>query len=77
MKNKPYALLPFLTSILLTTHVINAANASDLNITKTKTKDWAILPYAFSSDTTGLAGGVSVLMSGVFQPQTSLVATVS
>ena len=76
MKNKPYALLPFLTSILLTTHVINAANASDLNITKTKTKDWAILPYAFSSDTTGLAGGVSVLMSGVFQPQTSLVATV-
>ena len=75
MKNKSYILLPFLTSILLTTHSIYATNMADQNITKTKTKDWTILPYAFSSDTTGLTGGVSILMSGVFQPQTSFVAT--
>jgi len=55
--------------------LLHADNISDQNITKTKTKDWTIVPYAFSSDTTGLAGGISILMSGVFQPQTSFVAT--
>ena len=76
MKNKNNTLLPILTSLLFSTHLLYSADMSDQNITKTKRKDWTILPYAFSSDTTGLAGGISVLMSGVLQPQTSLVATV-
>ena len=76
MKYKNNIRLLFFTSIFLTLHILHADDIPDYNITKTKTKDWTILPYAFSSDTTGLAGGISVLMSGVFQPQTSLVATV-
>jgi len=74
MKSK-HTLLPLFTSILFTMHMLYANNSLDLNITKTKTKDWTIVPYAFSSDTTGLTGGLSILMSGVFQPQTSFVAT--
>ncbi len=76
MKYKDHILFPLFTSMLLTSHLLCADTTYDQNITKTKTKDWTILPYAFSSDTTGLTGGLSILMTGVFQPQTSFVATV-
>ncbi len=35
--------------------------------------NWIFVPFAFSSDTTGLAGGVAGIATGVFQPQTTLV----
>jgi len=41
-----------------------------------KNKNWVILPYAFSSDSTGLAGGVCVIKQGLLQPQTTMVASV-
>ena len=79
MKCRNYILLPFLSSLLFSTHLWCVDNISDQNSTKLKTeikkKDWTILPYVFSSDTTGLTGGLSILMSGIFQPQTSFVAT--
>ena len=33
------------------------------------------LPYVFSSDSTGFAGGISALKEGLFQPQTTFIAT--
>ena len=46
----------------------------DSNITKSK--DWIILPFAFSTDSTGTAGGIGVIKQGLLQPQTTLVASV-
>ncbi|MCW8821808.1 MAG: hypothetical protein OQK45_06250 [Sulfurovum sp.] len=34
------------------------------------------MPYAFSSDSTGFAGGISLIKVGLFQPQTTFLATV-
>jgi len=72
MNHKKQILLSLLTTTLLLTATIQASD--DNNITKSK--DWIILPYAFSSDATGLAGGVGVIKQGLFQPQTTLVASV-
>ena len=46
----------------------------DSNITQSK--DWIILPFAFSTDSTGTAGGIGVIKQGLLQPQTTLVASV-
>ena len=69
MNNKKQILLSLLTSTVLFTQTTQASN--DNNITESK--DWIILPYAFSSDSTGLAGGVGVIKQGLLQPQTTLV----
>lgn len=47
----------------------------DANLTVCN-KEWIILPFAFSTDTTGLAGGVGVIKQGLLQPQTTFVAAV-
>lgn len=72
MKNKKYTLLSLLTTIALTSNFVDASE--DVNLTKSK--DWIILPYPFSSDSTGIGGGLGVIKQGLFQPQTTLVATV-
>jgi len=72
MNNKKQILLSLLTSTVLFTQTTQASN--DNNITESK--DWIILPYAFSSDSTGLAGGVGVIKQGLLQPQTTLVMSV-
>jgi len=72
MNSKKYILLSLLTTTLLATQAIQASD--DANITESK--DWIILPYAFSSDSTGLAGGVGVIKQGLLQPQTTLVMSV-
>ncbi len=72
MKNKKHLLLFFLNITLLSLNLLNASE--DINVTKNK--EWIILPYAFSSDSTGFAGGVSAMKEGLFQPQTTLLATV-
>lgn len=72
MKDKKYILLPFLmTAILLGTflHAEEDTNA-------TKSKEWLFLPFFFSSDNTGFATGASAMKDGLFQPQTSFIATV-
>ena len=42
---------------------------------ETKNNKWMFLPYVFSSDSTGFAGGISVIKEGLFQPQTTFAAT--
>lgn len=69
MKNKKYLLLTFLS-------ISTILNAVPKDINATQSKDWYFLPYVFSSDTTGFAGGISALKEGLFQPQTTFVATV-
>ena len=39
------------------------------------TEDIAYIPYVFSSDSTGLTGGLGVIKQGLFQPQTTTIAT--
>ena len=68
MKHKKYLLLAFLTTTLL-----SAAQKDD---NATASKEWVFLPYAFSSDATGFAGGISAMKRRLFQPQTTLLATV-
>ncbi len=72
MKNKKYLLLSCLTATFFMGNTLNAAQ--DNNITESK--NWVILPYAFTSDSTGLSGGVGVIKQGLLQPQTTLVASV-
>lgn len=67
MKNKKYVLLAFFTITLL--------SAAQKDNNATKSKEWIFLPYAFSSDSTGFAGGISAIKIGLFQPQTRFVAT--
>lgn len=67
MKSKKYFLF-----ILLSTTFLCAAQ-KDYNTTKSK--EWIFLPYAFSSDATGFAGGISAIKRGLFQPQTTFAAT--
>ncbi len=47
----------------------------DRNDTK-KSSTWIVLPYVFSTDTTGLTGGVVGIFNGFFQPQLSMAVTV-
>lgn len=68
MKNKKYLLLAFLS-----TTVFLSAAQKDINATKSE--EWFFVPFAFSSDTTGFAGGISALRKGLFQPQTRFAAT--
>lgn len=47
----------------------------DINETSKKAS-WIALPYMFSSDTTGLTGGIVGIFDGYIQPQATVVATV-
>ncbi len=71
MKNEKNILLAFLST---TVFLSNISNASE-DINATQSQKWIFLPYAFSSDTTGFAGGISAMNTGLFQPQTTFVAT--
>lgn len=66
MKIKKYLLLSF----IVTTSLLLNAN-DDFNVTDSK--DMVIIPFVFSSDSTGFAGGVALIKQGLLQPQTTLV----
>jgi len=81
---KPYLLSTLTAALLLTSpafaeesfmdgmgHMFDDVNVSSL----THVKDWIVLPYVFSAESTGFTGGVGVIKNGLFQPQTTLVAT--
>ena len=72
MKNKKHPSLTFLIFATLLGNVLPAAE--DTN--ETENNAWMFLPYVFSSDSTGFAGGVSAIKEGLFQPQTTFAATV-
>jgi hypothetical protein len=82
MKNKTPILLSGLTALLLTTSSIQAEEnfmsdmINDVNLTSlTHVKDWIVIPYVFSTESTGFTGGLGIIKTGLFQPQTTLVAT--
>lgn len=49
--------------------------AEDTNLTECN-KEWIFLPFVFSTDTAGLAGGIGVIKQGLLQPQTTSAAAV-
>jgi len=72
MKNTKYIFLPFLITTVLLSTLLNAEEDNNA----TKNKEWLFLPFFFSSDNTGFAAGASAMKEGLFQPQTSFIATV-
>ena len=81
MKNKTHLLLSCLTATFLMGNTLQAEEknflatiAEDINLTISK--DMIILPYVFSSDSTGFTGGAAIIKQGLFQPQTTLIASV-
>ena len=54
----------------------NIVNAADDNNT-TMSKDWIVIPYIFTSDSTGFVGGAGIIKQGLLQPQTTLVASLA
>ena len=54
---------------------INPIHAQEDN-NLTQNQDWIVLPFAFSTESTGTAGGFGVIKQGLFQSQTTLVASV-
>ena len=82
MKNKKSLLISTLTAVFLLNTSVQAEEnfvtemLGDVNLTSlTHIRDWIVIPYAFSSESTGFAGGVGVIKQGLLQPQTTLVAT--
>ena len=72
MKNNNPLLLSLVTATLLSVQPLHASNEQNI----TESKDWIVLPYAFSSASTGLAGGIGVIRQGLLQPQTTMVASI-
>jgi len=62
--------------ILSLTSSILLSQETDNNIDIKKSGKWIVLPYAFSSDTTGTVGGIGAIAQGLFQQDTTLVASV-
>lgn len=85
MKNKKQLLLSGITTLFLTHSTLHAQENivadmthmfDDVNLSQmTHIKDWIVLPYVFSTESTGFSGGIGVIKQGLFQPQTTLVAT--
>ena len=72
MKNTKNTLLTSLMLTYLATVPLYAQE--DNNITQSK--DMIVIPFAFSSESTGFTGGVGVIKQGLLQPQTTFVASV-
>lgn len=72
MKNKKYLFITFLAMSIFSHTLLSASEDANL----TKNEEWIFLPYAFSSDSTGFAAGISAMKEGLFQPQTEFIATV-
>ena len=82
MKTRTQLIISSLTAAFLLTTSASAEEDfvegvfDDINISSlTHVKDWIVLPYAFSSDSTGFTGGLGVIKQGLFQPHTTLIAT--
>ena len=63
-------------SFILACTLLQAENSGVDNLPDfEKTGDWIVLPYLFSTEATGLSGGIGTIAQGLFQPQTTFVAT--
>lgn len=76
MKLNKLSTLTLLLSSLLMAEGIDDNNTS-LNLDFEREAVWTFLPYAFSSDSTGFAGGVAVIAQGLLQPDTTFVASLT
>ena len=65
-----------LFSFLYTTILFSSLLDAQEKKHPSKDQEWMILPFAFSSDSTGFAAGVSVMKDDLFLPQTTLIATI-
>ncbi len=72
MKHKKNLYISIVSTLLFLTDLLMASEETNL----TENKKWFILPYAFSSDSTGFAAGISALKTGLFQPQTTFITSV-
>jgi hypothetical protein len=78
MKKKKNLLIPTLAGLLLVGQPLTAEtiqNNGTENAFFWESKDMVTIPYLFSTDSTGFAGGVGVIKTGLFQPQTTALAT--
>jgi hypothetical protein len=81
MKMKKHLLLSTLAATLLLNPSLMAEEAitssdSNRSVPQTGTsKDLVVIPYVFSTDSTGFSGGVGVIKQGFLQPQTTAIAT--
>ncbi len=73
MKLKTLSLTFVLACSLLNAEYNNTDNLPSLD----ETGDWAIIPFAFTTDATGWAGGAATIAQGLLQPQTTFVAAFS
>ena len=71
MKRIIFTLIFSITSYVGAAESIASDHIPDLN----KTGSWIAFPYIFSSDSTGLSGGVGAIAQGVLQPQTTFIAS--
>lgn len=80
MENKKSFLKPIITLFICITFFSNAdvyfPAPSEEQRDIMENKEWIVLPFAFSSESTGLAGGIGAIKQGLFQPQTILVTSV-
>ena len=79
MQNRKSYIQPFLASLLLLTTSLHADTEFPPQVEEQgilESKNWVVLPFAFSTETTGVAGGVGVIKQGLLQPQTTLVASI-
>lgn len=70
--------MKFLLYIYISIILLFLANPlyADNDTNLTESKDWIVLPFAFSTEATGTVGGIGVIKQGLFQPQTTLVASI-
>ena len=70
--------MEFLLYIYISIILLFLANPlyADNDTNLTESKDWIVLPFAFSTEATGTVGGIGVIKQGLFQPQTTLVASI-
>ncbi|MEA1954369.1 MAG: hypothetical protein U9O24_08265 [Campylobacterota bacterium] len=74
MKIKKLSTLTLLLSSLLLADGVDN-NSTSLNLDFEREGVWSFLPYAFSSDSAGFTAGIGVIVQGLLQPHTTLVAT--
>jgi len=79
MKKRNQLLISTIAASLLTSQSFANPDTEDKNTTLQQifpaSKDIAYIPYAFSTDSTGFAGGAGVIKQGFLQPQTIAIAT--
>ncbi len=90
MNRKKSILISGLAAMLLASPSLQAnealadtvSKASDINVSEGAieegigSKNFLVVPYVFSTDSTGFSGGVGVIKKGFLQPQTTAIATV-